>query len=121
MAHTVNLANVAELHDEVLLARLPRGAVTEWRAQRPAMEAAARQVAALLRNARHAIVFTGAGISTRQAPLAGPGLTSTRSAKIPDFRGPQGVWTRAAQGRDAPACPPLAQARRACKRTHAHP
>lgn len=38
------------------------------------------QVAAWLRNARHVVALTGAGISTESG--------------IPDFRGPQGVWTR---------------------------
>jgi NAD-dependent deacetylase len=38
------------------------------------------QVSALLRNARSVVVLTGAGISTESG--------------IPDFRGPQGVWTK---------------------------
>lgn len=39
-----------------------------------------RELTALLRPARRILVFTGAGIST--------------ASGIPDFRGPQGVWTR---------------------------
>jgi len=75
----VNLDNLQEHHDTAEV-----------------LDAKVNEIAGLIRQARHLIVFTGAGIST--------------SAKIPDFRGPEGVWTRQAQGRPSPASIPLSAA-----------
>jgi len=55
-----------------------------------------KQVAEMIKKSKHLVAYTGAGIST--------------SANIPDYRGPNGIWTAAAQGRTLPPGITLEQA-----------
>eukprot|EP01006_Ploeotia_vitrea_P065962 TRINITY_DN94102_c0_g1_i1.p1 TRINITY_DN94102_c0_g1~~TRINITY_DN94102_c0_g1_i1.p1 ORF type:complete len:380 (+),score=39.42 TRINITY_DN94102_c0_g1_i1:50-1189(+) len=68
----------------------------EFRDTSQQLDQKVQQLAAMVSASNHMIFYTGAGIST--------------AASIPDFRGPNGVWTCQAQGRDAPACVSLVTA-----------
>lgn len=58
--------------------------VREFEADDATVDRQAKELAEMIRSAKHFVAFTGAGIST--------------SAGIPDFRGPEGVWTLRAKG-----------------------
>lgn len=59
----------------------------EYEEDEDSLRAKVKEAARLIKEAQHAVVFTGAGVST--------------SADIADFRGPRGVWTMRDQGRSA--------------------
>ena len=72
-----------------------------------------KQLAEALQQAQHAVIYTGAGISTVLAasvtvvlnfyvPHTLNVLTAfndCQAASIPDYRGPNGVWTQLQKGR----------------------
>src|SRR5438067_13501822 len=59
---------------------MPNGGGRETQVIRLGKQAEVVDLAQRIRVSRHALIFTGAGVST--------------ASGIPDFRGPSGVWTR---------------------------
>ncbi|XP_054564903.1 NAD-dependent protein deacetylase sirtuin-7 isoform X1 [Eptesicus fuscus] len=58
-----------------------------------------RELAGAVRSAKHLVVYTGAGISTWCLLTGLVFLLNMQAASIPDYRGPNGVWTLLQKGR----------------------
>ncbi|KAL9650688.1 hypothetical protein ABK040_001744 [Willaertia magna] len=61
--------------------------VTEFFDEESVVIAKAKELAEKIKKAKHVVIYTGAGVST--------------SARIPDYRGPKGVWTLKESGRSS--------------------
>eukprot|EP01088_Endostelium_zonatum_P021155 TRINITY_DN8173_c0_g1_i1.p1 TRINITY_DN8173_c0_g1~~TRINITY_DN8173_c0_g1_i1.p1 ORF type:complete len:347 (-),score=75.89 TRINITY_DN8173_c0_g1_i1:8-1048(-) len=59
--------------------------VKEYNEENQVLKVKAKKLADMIKSSKHFVVYTGAGVST--------------AAKIPDYRGPTGVWTLLAQGK----------------------
>ncbi|CAM4653172.1 unnamed protein product [Leuciscus chuanchicus] len=76
---------VQELSRRQSRRRLLQSKLEEVFDEAESLKSKVKQLAEALRQATHVVVYTGAGIST--------------AASIPDYRGPNGVWTQLQKGR----------------------
>ncbi|KAK7127246.1 hypothetical protein R3I94_018435 [Phoxinus phoxinus] len=76
---------VQELSRRQSRRRLLQSKLEEVFDEAESLQGKVRQLAEALQRAEHVVVYTGAGIST--------------AASIPDYRGPNGVWTQLQKGR----------------------
>jgi hypothetical protein len=74
--------------DPVMSDTVDLSEITEYSDSREVFAAHIDRLAEMVLASRHCVIFTGAGVST--------------STGIADYRGPDGVWTRKAQGRTPP-------------------
>eukprot|EP01080_Neovahlkampfia_damariscottae_P003738 gene3738-6626_t len=80
-----NLIDIIGEKDEVTTSHLTQQEITEHFDDEATLKKNVKELTKLIKKSKHVVVYTGAGIST--------------SAKIPDFRGPKGVWTLKDQGK----------------------